>query len=69
MRPRTAHTVAVRPVHAADDGEFLAGCAWVAIDSAGRRFGAATEQAARDACDAYNHHRLPKHGRHEGEPE
>jgi hypothetical protein len=44
----------------ADDGPFFIGCRWVAVDSAGRRFGGDTEQEAREMAERYNHFRSRK---------
>jgi hypothetical protein len=51
---RRAHVIEVRPAKP-EDGAFLADhCAWVATDSAGRRFGADTEIEARQWAEDYN---------------
>lgn len=52
-RPRTAHVTDVRPTVPAD-GEFFAPCTWLAIDSAGRRFGSTSADDARAMAERYN---------------
>lgn len=53
MNRRRATIVEVRPVRGNNDGH-LAGCAWVAVDSAGRKFGAGTAHEARRMAETYN---------------
>ena len=52
-RPRSASVVDVRPTVPAD-GEFFAPCTWLALDSAGRRFGSTSADDARAMADKYN---------------
>jgi len=50
---KRATVIEVRPVRP-EDGPFLASCAWVAIDSTGRKFGGDTETDARARAEQYN---------------
>lgn len=62
MSARRAHGASVvdmRPTTAAD-GEFFAPSTWLAIDSAGRRFGSDSQDAARALAEHYN--RRPPRG-------
>lgn len=50
---KRAHITEVRQTKP-EDGPFLAdNCAWVAIDSAGRKFGGDTEADARHMAESY----------------
>lgn len=53
MKPATI--AEVRPVRADDGHLLLASCAWVAIDTKGRRFGGDTADHARRLATSYNH--------------
>ncbi len=57
MKP--ARIVEVRPKRP-QDGEFFATCAWIAIDSYGRRFGHHSEAEARKLAEDYNRLRPAK---------
>jgi hypothetical protein len=58
---RHATVVEVRTTRA-EDGEFLAPCAWLATDSTGRRFGGDSEVEARELAAQYNN---PTHTKRE----
>jgi hypothetical protein len=53
-RKKTPTPTKVEPYDAKLHGEFLKNCKWVATDSAGRKFGGATEAEARKMCEEYN---------------